>query len=234
MEKHLLEEFRRAAGLTGTRFPEYRLDEKKAAPDLKVFLGDLHHDFDDLVKAITSGMVGDPLVSAVARLRSDLTSVEQAVKRAAQVAPKTAPPKIAGADPGFADSFAHSLDVKGKWTRSIDEWLATMRLALQTLLHREAETQPLDIDPEDDTYNEFKASRVAKWLKKWEGSIEVLPARESSVALYVRGIGHGAPADEVLMDMEKKAKSTKADEIAIDPNGWDTDTQGLVLRLWWD
>jgi hypothetical protein len=31
MEKHLLEEFRRAAGLAGSRYPEYQLDEAKKA-----------------------------------------------------------------------------------------------------------------------------------------------------------------------------------------------------------
>jgi hypothetical protein len=204
-----LEEYRRLVGLVER---PALIIEKKGAGALGDFRGDLDHDYADLVRGLTSG--GDLLTSAIARLRGDLDAIEKAVKGAKKT------PLLAGADATFVEAFAKNMRVKGQWTRSIDEWQATMHAAIQANLA--ADVPPEELDPKDDTYNGFKAATVARWLKKWDG-IEVQPAREYSVALYIKG----PTAPYVLAAMLKAAKrGTKADEAAIQADG--------TLRLWWD
>lgn len=226
MEKQQLEEFRRAAGMPGTRYPEFHLDEKKAAAitpaDLDATIKQFDHDYSDLRNGMQrvaklGGEWTDQERSAILRLRADLDAVEKTLKGWGK--PAKAAKLPSNADPAFAEAFAKNMMAKGQWTRSIDEWQATMVAALQANL-QVSDMPKSDIDPKDDTYNEFKAATVAKWLKKWAGKIEVQPAREYSVALYIKGDA------EVLKDMEDTAARVKADEIAIQSDG--------TLRLWWD
>lgn len=225
MDQKMLEEFRRAAGLEGSRYPDYRLDEKKATGaklDLKATVAQLDHDFNDLRNgmqrvASLGGDWTDQERSAISRLRADLAVVEIAIKNWGT--PAKAAKLPAGADPAFVEAFPKNMMLKGQWTRSIGEWQATMHAAIQA--NNAADLPPEERDPKDDTYNEFKAERVAKWLTKWSGEIEVQPAREYSVALYIKG-----PAD-VLAAMQKAAKrGTKADDFDLQADG--------TLRLWWD
>jgi hypothetical protein len=71
-------------------------------------------------------------------------------------------------------------------------------------------------------YNDFDARKVGDWLKNFLGGIRVQPAREGSVALYVKG------PRPVLEEMRDSARSdVMADEATLAKNS-------DVLRLWWD
>lgn len=132
MEKHLLEEFRRAAGLTGTRFPEYRLDEKKTSLDPKVYLDDLHHDFNDLIAAINSGEGGDPLTSAIARLRADLKAIDQGAQSVAVTSLDTQPALGHLKKIQAAVQNLHQALQKGTWSQ--DSFAAALKgMAAMTL-----------------------------------------------------------------------------------------------------
>lgn len=82
-------------------------------------------------------------------------------------------------------------------------------------------------------YNDFYAYQVSNWLVKFPG-ISVLPARESSVALYVKGDG------ATLQAMAESARGdAKADEVSFESEAGGTSMsseyeEGDVLRLWWD
>ena len=72
------------------------------------------------------------------------------------------------------------------------------------------------------SYNEFKPSRVAKLLLDPNAKgIEVQPAREGSVCVYIKG-------EPEILDWIKVYSDTiaKADEAHIQGDG--------TLRLWWD
>jgi protoheme ferro-lyase len=69
-------------------------------------------------------------------------------------------------------------------------------------------------------YNEFNARRVGRWLKGIDSGLKVQMARESSVALYVKG--DEGSLQQVLETAEREGR---ADEY---------DMKGKELRLWWD
>jgi hypothetical protein len=68
-------------------------------------------------------------------------------------------------------------------------------------------------------YNNFHAGKVGAWLSKFSG-VEVQPAREYSVCIYLKG-----DPDE-LSQIETQAKRFRADEVNMQDDG--------TLRLWWD
>jgi len=67
-------------------------------------------------------------------------------------------------------------------------------------------------------YNQFDVEEVMPWLEGW--GVEVQPAREGSVAMYVRG------DRDTLEGMEAEAY-----EVANADEAW---MRGDDLRLWWD
>jgi hypothetical protein len=78
-------------------------------------------------------------------------------------------------------------------------------------------------------YNAFNAKRVLKWLDNLQrksgisGQLEIQPAREYSVAAYIRG------PRELLELIIQKAKRSSIDEA-----GWAQGKEGEEVRLWWD
>lgn len=69
-------------------------------------------------------------------------------------------------------------------------------------------------------YNQFHASKVCAWLSQFPG-VEVQPAREHSVTLYLKG------KPEELAQIEHQARGLiHADEVDMQMDG--------TLRLWWD
>jgi len=84
-------------------------------------------------------------------------------------------------------------------------------------------------------YNEFDAMQVGNWLATFPG-IQVLPARESSVALYVKGDGKTLQA---MAESARARDGAKADEVSFESEAGGTSMsaeyeEGNVLRLWWD
>jgi hypothetical protein len=82
--------------------------------------------------------------------------------------------------------------------------------------------QAIAIVPE---YNDFNAKEVGAWLAEWTGAarlgtIMVRPAREGSVALYIK-----APAAAVRELAEEARRMVQPDEV---------DIRRGILRLWWD
>jgi len=68
-------------------------------------------------------------------------------------------------------------------------------------------------------YNGFHAGKVGTWLSHFD--VEVQPAREHSVCIYIKG------APESLATIENMAKrAVHADEVDLQDDG--------TLRLWWD
>jgi hypothetical protein len=81
-------------------------------------------------------------------------------------------------------------------------------------------------------YNYFEPKKVLRWLNTMEsklnlkGSLEVQPARENSVMMYVRG---PQPLIEALV------KGGRRGVVAIDEVGWETSgPQSYVAWFWWD
>ncbi len=68
-------------------------------------------------------------------------------------------------------------------------------------------------------YNGFHAGKVGSWLSRFSG-VEVQPAREYSVCLYIKG------DPEELAQIAGQAKQVRADEVDMQDDG--------TLRLWWD
>jgi hypothetical protein len=101
----------------------------------------------------------------------------------------------------IAEQMKRNLDWRGKRWMTPSEW----------------EEQAAEIVP---GYNDFDPHVVGEWLSGFSG-IMVQPAREASVALYVKG------PRATLEKMKRRAGSeASADEADIQEDG--------ELRLWWD
>lgn len=122
-----------------------------------------------------------------------------------KLAPKFLTPKALGTV--LRDKW---IDVMGYETRSL-QWRSA-----RWMKPAEWAQQMKAICPE---YNGFHAGKVGSWLSRFSG-VEVQPAREYSVCLYIKG------KPEELTEIMGQAKQARADEIDMQDDG--------TLRLWWD
>lgn len=112
----------------------------------------------------------------------------------------------------YADAWSDELVGQlGKRTRAL-QWRST-----KWIKPSEWAEQMTAICP---TYNRFSAAKVGVWLAQFS-NIEVQPAREYSVCLYLKG------SPETLATILKQApEAVFADEADMEKDG--------TLRLWWD
>lgn len=98
---------------------------------------------------------------------------------------------------------------------TVGRWVAVMRKSLEAL--HKATDHP-DI-PLDYTYGDFDVGNVAAILRGFRG-VRVAPAREYSVAIYVK-------ADpEMLVQIKARQDDLMADEVGDVTDG--------SVRFWWD
>ena len=98
---------------------------------------------------------------------------------------------------------------------TVGRWVAVMRKSLEA--HHAAADHP-DI-PLDYTYNDFDLDNVAAILRGFRG-VRVAPAREYSVAMYVK-------ADpEMLAQIKARQDDLMAEEVGDVTDG--------SVRIWWD
>jgi hypothetical protein len=148
-------------------------------------------------------------IDQLASLEADLHDWLDGLKEPEAVAGNTRAPGNGKADVAFVDEFLN-MKAYGRHM-NLETWAATMVAALNKL-HSSVD---------DHSYNEFEVNNVYKILKPFASKIEIAPAREYSVAMYIK-------ADEgTLQKILKLQKKLKADEAAIDEESGD-------LRLWWD
>lgn len=121
----------------------------------------------------------------------------------------------------YGEGSGRNLDIRGVPV-SLEDWHKTMKIG---------------VDP-DGHYNDFSATRVYREFKDLlyalsigEDEVKFVPARESSVALYILG------PEEYLKELKDEIEHTKeefrVDEIHFLPDGR-KDVKGPALRLWWD
>lgn len=115
-------------------------------------------------------------------------------------------PLAEGVDVEFVQQFK-KMHARGR-PMSVADWTETMKQALVA-----------NYPDGDLTYNEFDLRKVSKALQAVPG-VEVAPAREYSVAVYVTG-----PQD-ALNKVFKLGKRLRADEVDFQEDG--------SVRLWWD
>jgi hypothetical protein len=121
-------------------------------------------------------------------------------------APKFIPPEKLGV--ALRDQW---FDLVGANTRSL-QWRSA-----KWMKPAEWAGQMKTVCPE---YNGFHAGKVGSWLSRF-GGVEVQPAREYSVCVYLKG------DPKELATIERQAKQAiHADEVDMQQDG--------TLRLWWD
>ena len=115
----------------------------------------------------------------------------------------------------YGEGSGRNLDIRGVPV-TLDQWEKTMEIAVE------------------DGYGEFEPKKVARAFRQWPGAagLKYIPARENSVALYVLG-GPGDLEELAAFVEQNRNKFCRVDEVNVYDQGY-KETQGPVLRLWWD